>query len=166
MGFFFHHWDAMTLQIILAAVLALGAPKETATDVAVAIAKYARTPDEAAFMAAWARHESEFSAAIAAGECKRWQCDAHKLADGRVVFRARGLWQLHRGAAGDDWEMLPGDIDAQARAAARMTRWALRSCGGDARCAFRRLGGLSAYSKLRGEEKRLASFAIARRSIR
>jgi hypothetical protein len=156
----------MTLQIILAAVLALGAPKETATDVAVAIAKYARTPDEAAFMAAWARHESEFSAAIAAGKCEKWQCDAHKLADGRVVFRARGLWQLHRGAAGDDWEMLPGDIDAQARAAARMTRWALRQCPGDpVRGGFRVLGGLGCQKALRGEAKRVASFEKARRAV-
>ncbi len=154
----------LTFTAILIAVLSLGAPHDTGTEVAAAIAKYARTPDEAAFLAAWAEHESHYSADIAAGNCKRWQCDAHKLPDGTIEHRARGLFQIHRGAAGADWDQLHGNIDAQVRSAARMVRWAMRECRTPVG-AFRRRSGLACDRKLRGEEARVRSFQRARAKL-
>jgi hypothetical protein len=146
----------MMLRAVLAAALALGAPQETASDVASAVLKYARSADEAAFMLSWAEHESHFSARIIACECERWECDHG---------HARGAWQLHRGAAGADWAALPGNIDAQARAASRMARWSLRACEGNARCAFRLLGGLRVDVPLKGEESRIASYRRVQRML-
>ena len=143
---------AMNVQTILAALLALGAPKAVAPSFAAAIACHAKTPDEAAFLAAWAEHESHFVARIVRNECKPWECDRG---------RARGAWQLHRGAAGSDWDVLPGNLDAQARSAARMARWALRECKAPLG-AFRRLGGLGCDRSLKGEDARMASFKKAR----
>ena len=144
------------LSAILAAALALGAPQSVAPSLAASVAQYAKTPTEVAFMLAWGRHESGFLARIIANDCKRWECDRG---------RARGAWQLHERAAGSDWAALPGNIDAQARSAARMTRWALGRCKGDARCAFRVLGGLQHDAKLKGEDERVASFNAARAKL-
>lgn len=143
----------MTLASVLAALLALGAPAETSPAVAAAVTQYARTPVEAAFLLAWGKHESEFRDRIIQNDCRRWECD-HGT--------ARGAWQLHRGAAGVDWAALPGNVDAQARAAARMARWSLHTCNGDARCAFRVLGGLRVDVPLKGEASRVAAFEQAR----
>lgn len=142
----------MTFASVLAAVLLLGAQQPFATRIAAAVDREANSREEAAFLLAWAEHESHFEERIARNECKRWECDRG---------RARGLWQLHRGAAGRVWDDLPGNVDAQARAAARMTRWAFRECHRDVRCAFRVLGGLPQGKSLRGEEGRLASYARA-----
>jgi len=142
----------MTAQTILVAILALGAPKASAPAFADAIARHARTADEAAFLVAWAEHESHFQERIVRNDCKRYECDRG---------RARGAWQLHRGAAGQDWDALPGNLDAQARSAARMARWALRECKAPLG-AFRRLGGLGCDRALKGEDARMASFKKAR----
>jgi hypothetical protein len=147
----------MMLQAILAAVLALGAPSETASDVATAVAKYARTPDEAAFLLAWGTHESHFQRRIIDGDCKKWECDHG---------RARGAFQLHAGAAGSDWALLPGDIDLQAKHAAAMARWAMRTCPKDpVRGGFRVLGGLGCDRALKGEDARVISFRKARAAL-
>lgn len=146
----------MMLQAILSAAIALGAPQSVAPSLAASVVQYAKTPTEAAFLLAWGWHESNYQARIIANECKRWECDRG---------RARGAWQLHERAAGDDWSALPGSIDAQARSAARMTRWALGRCKGDARCAFRVLGGLQPDARLKGEDERVASYERARRAL-
>jgi len=130
----------MMIGAVLAVLLSFGAPKETAGDVATAIAKYARTPSEAAFH-----------------HCHRWECD-HGL--------AIGAWQLHRGAAGPDWARLPGDLELQAKHAAGLARWAMRACPKDpVRGGFRVLGGLGCDRTLKGEEKRIAAFNKARAAL-
>lgn len=155
----------MMFQSILVALLRLGAPNDIAVPLAQGIATYAKTPTEAAFLTAWSKHESEYSADIMRGNCPTYRCDPHRHADGTIEHRARGLFQLHRGAAGKDWDELPGNIDAQVRSAARMTRWALHECKGDVRCAFRVLGALPKTKPLKGEEKRVADFERARRVV-
>lgn len=142
----------MTAATILAALLALGAPTATASNASSAIYKYSRSADEAAFLVALGMHETRFEARLIDGDCKPWECD-HGA--------ARGAFQLHRGAAGADWELLPGNIDAQARSAVRMVRWAFRVCKTPVG-AFRALGGLGCDRPLKGEEKRMASFLKAR----
>lgn len=145
------------LEAILAALLALGAPAETAPVVASAVAKYARSPDEAAFLLAWGKNESQFDQRIIDHHCRRWECD-----NGRAV----GAWQLHAGAAGGDWARLPGDVDLQAKHAASMARWAMRACPKDpVRGGFRVLGGLGCDRPLRGESERVASFNKARSAL-
>jgi hypothetical protein len=141
--------------------LGLLAPPKAAVEGIMAITDYARTPQEIAFTSTWAKFESGFAEHVVAGRCRRWECDAHKLADGTIEHRARGFCQLHERAAGSDWDLLPGDIDAQARACTRMARWALGRCSGDARCAFRLLGGLPRDRKLRGEDARMAVYVRA-----
>ncbi len=157
------------LRAILLALAMLGAPKEVATEAGAAIAKYARNETEAAFLLAWARNESNFAAAIAEDKCKSFQCDPHRRADGTTVHLARGLWQMHRGAAGKDWERLPGNIDAQTEAAARIVRFALSACRlkGDAQVlgAFRVLGGLGCDRPLKGEDTRMADYHRARSKL-
>jgi hypothetical protein len=143
----------MMIQAILAAVVALGAPRDVAPEFASAVAKYARTPEEASLMLSWAEHESHFARRIADGDCRKWECDHG---------RARGLFQEHRGAAGAEWSYMLGDIDAQVRAAARTTRWVLKTCKGDARCSFRVLGGLRTDVALKGEDSRVRSFTRVR----
>lgn len=156
----------MTLKAILLALGILGAPNATAPAVARGVASYARTPEEAAFTIAWGHHESGFSEAIAAGNCAKWQCDARRRADGTIVHLARGIWQSHERAAGSAWEHLPGNIDLQAFVAVRHARWALGRCNGDARCAFRLLGGLPRDRKLKGEDARVAMYRKALEAVR
>src|SRR3954462_1603739 len=146
----------MMLQLVRAALLALGVQSSMAPVIAESVAKYTRNAEEAMFEIAWGKNESQYMERIINNDCKRWECD-----HGRAV----GAWQLHRGAAGDDWAILPGNIDAQARAAARMTRFALHACPGtgDARIlgAFRVLGGHSCSSPIKGEVQRLKDFKTA-----
>jgi hypothetical protein len=145
----------MTTVTILAALIAFGAPRSIAPEVAQAIATVARSPDEAAFLASWAEHESHFQRRIADNFCRPFECDHG---------RARGLWQAHPQAAGPAWHRLPGNIPLQATIAVRHYRAAFRDCG-TTLGAFRRLGGLGCDRPLRGEGKRLASFERARRLI-
>lgn len=145
----------MTTATILAALLALGAPRAFAPEVAQAIAVVARSDDEAAFLAAWARHESHYVRRIALNDCAPWECDHG---------RARGLWQAHANAAGSAWERLPGNVTLQASIAVRHYRYAFRDCG-TTLGAFRRLGGLGCDRPLRGEGERLRSYARALRVI-
>lgn len=146
----------MTWATILAALLVLGAPRGIAPEIATAIVGAARSPEEAAFLVAWAKHESDFSRRIADGQCLAHECDHG---------RARGLWQAHESAARGAWQSLPGNIRLQASIAARQYRFALRDCG-TTLGAFRRLGGLGCDRPLRGEGKRLASFDRALAVVR
>jgi len=143
----------MLLKAILSAALAVGAPQAVAPELAAAIHQRTTNSTEAAFLLAWGRYESNFLPRIIANDCRRWECDRGK---------ARGAWQLHERAAGADWDALPGNLDAQVRSALRMTRWALGRCHGDARCAFRVLGGLQHDARLKGEDERVATFEATR----
>lgn len=147
----------MMIQAILATLLHIGAPSSVAPDVASAIVKYAKSPAEIAFLESWGTHETHFSERLIAGQCYRWECDHG---------RARGAFQQHRGSAGADWEELPGNIDAQVRAASRAVRWAMRQCPKDPiRGGFRVLGGLGCDRPLKGEEKRVATYRRALKEL-
>jgi hypothetical protein len=136
------------------------------SEVAAAVAAETSDPRVAAFVLAWGWHESKFSIAIGECRCERWQCDARRLPDGKVEFRARGLWQSHRRGA-PEWDQMcgPGGIRVQARQAVRHASWSLAKCDGDIRCAFRRLGGLRIDVPLRGEADRVASFERIRKGL-
>jgi len=152
----------MMIKAVLAALSLVGSPQDAT--IASAIAEFARTPTEAAFLVAWGRSESEFNDDVIAGRCRRYQCDARKRADGTIVHLARGAWQQHRnGRTQEEWDALigPDAIREQAKAASKMTRWSLAHCKGDARCAFRLLGGLRPDRKLKGEDDRVRRFVAA-----
>ncbi len=128
--------------------------------VAAAVAKVTKDPDEAAFLLAWGDAETHYSLRIHEGRCFKWECDRG---------RARGPWQAHRNSMTlADWDKMQGveNVDAQARHALKMARWALRECRtrGDARIlgAFRLLGARGCNGVLPGEGERLASFKRVR----
>jgi hypothetical protein len=116
------------------------------TGISYAVAEFARTPEEAAFLLAWGEHETRFSLRVHAGHCRPWECDRG---------RARGPWQAHRnGMRAEDWARMVGveNTRFQAERAAMHARWALRQCPGDrVRGAFRVLGGLRCDEPLKGE---------------
>lgn len=157
----------MTLKPILLAVMALATFREDPPDslekraqiaaVGSAVAEFAKTPNEAAFLIAWAQAETNLSLRIHVGQCKPWECDRG---------RARGPWQTHRnGMPEERWARMVGveNTRAQAEQAAGHARWAMRQCPGDPiRGAFRRLGGLGCQQSLRGEERRMAAFRRVR----
>lgn len=128
--------------------------------VANAVATVARTPDEAAFLLAWGKAETNFSLRIHRGECRQWECDSG---------RARGPWQAHRnGMPEDRWDQMLGveHVQVQAEQAACHARWAMYACPGDRiRGAFRVLAGHRCSSPIRGEEDRVASFRWIRRQF-
>ena len=144
------------LEFITAALVKLGATATMATVLAGPIATSATTPKEAAFLVTWGRYESGFRERIMLNQCKAWECDRG---------RARGVWQLHQAAAGSAWDALPGDPLVQAHAAARMARFALKTCHGEVRCAFRVLGGLPPSMRLPGEDYRVATYYRVRGMI-
>jgi hypothetical protein len=151
------------LKVVIAAVYMLtvfhedtkGSPEKSAqlNAVAAAVAEFARSPDEVAFLLAWAKHETNLSLRIHAGQCRAWECDRGK---------ARGPWQAHRnGMPLERWDRMHGveNTRAQAEHAARMARWALRQCPDDRiRGAFRVLGGRACWQPLKGDELRVADF--------
>lgn len=138
----------MNLASVVTALAIAGAPKSSTPAVADAIVRNAKTPAEAAFLIAWAEHESHFDLRIANNDCHPWECDHG---------RARGLWQSHERAAGTAWAHLPGDIDLQAFVAVRHARWAIKDCG-SVLGGFRRLGGLACDRPLKGEAGRMESY--------
>ena len=121
--------------------------------VANAVASVSQTPDEAAFLLAWGKSETNFSLRIHRGECKDWECDGGK---------ARGPWQAHRNGMPDEfWDKMIGveNVQAQAEQAVKHARWALHACPGDRiRGAFRVLAGRGCQSPLRGENVRITEF--------
>jgi hypothetical protein len=136
---------------------------EQLSAVAAAVSKVARSPEEAAFLLAWADAESHFSLRVSRGECRRWECDRG---------RARGPWQNHRnGLSAADWDRMHGveNIDFQAERAAKHARWSLRECRmkGDAqiRSAFALLGGKSCSGTLPDIEQRLAAYRRVRGAL-
>lgn len=129
------------------------------TGLAYSIAEFSRDADTAAFLIVWAKHETNLSLRIQVGRCKAWECDRGK---------ARGPWQQHRNGRDEEtWNRMIGveNTRVQAREAAKQARWALGRCKGDARCAFRMLGGLAPTTPLKGEEKRVADFERTRRRL-
>jgi len=168
----------MTLQAILTALglLAIfhedvrGPEKEAQLNaIAAAVAKVSQTQDEAAFLIAWSNAETHFSLRIAQGDCRRWECDPVRHADGSMTFRARGPWQAHRNGMSDDsWARMTGieNVEHQAEVAARHARWALSACHetGDARIlgAFRLLGAKHCDQAMKGERERLATYRKVR----
>ncbi|HEY3499514.1 MAG TPA: hypothetical protein VGK73_32715 [Polyangiaceae bacterium] len=159
----------MTLKPILSAVLALvvcredppGSPEKRAQLVAVgsAVAEFAKTPDEAAFLIAWAQAESHLSLRIHIGNCKPWECDRG---------RARGPWQTHRnGMPEERWARMIGveNTRAQAEQAARHARWAMRQCPDRVLGAFRVLGGNGCDRPIKGERDRVAAFQRVRAKL-
>lgn len=128
--------------------------------IAAAVAEFTKTPDEAAFLIAWGQAETNYSLRIQRGQCRRWECDRG---------RARGPWQVHRlrNMPLEKWDRMHGieNTRAQVEHAVKMTRWALGRCKGDARCAFRLLGGLAPTTPLKGEDGRVADYEKARRRL-
>lgn len=144
----------MMLEAILAALLKLGAPSVVAPEVADAVAQFARSPQEAAFVLAWAKHESHYELRIANDDCRRWECDHG---------RARGLWQSHKQAAGTAWEHMPGNISLQAFVALKHARWALKTCAtseNPIRGAYAVLGGKGCDGSFRGIDQRVADYRV------
>lgn len=121
--------------------------------IASAIAEFARTPEERAFLIAWGHAESGYSLRVHVGQCKRWECDGG---------RARSVWQMHRHRLNpEQWARMQGveNTRAQAARAVALARWALRQCPDDrVRGAFRVLGARHCDQPLRGEADRLATF--------
>ncbi len=128
--------------------------------IASAVVEFTRSPDEAAFLIAWGRSETNYSLRVHAGHCRPWECDRGK---------ARGPWQAHRnGMPIERWDRMHGveNTRAQAEQAARHARWALRQCPDDRiRGAFRVLGGRACYQRLKGEDDRVAAFERIRRRL-
>lgn len=140
------------IEAVLAALLKLGAPVDVAPEVAEAVAQFARSPQEAAFVLAWAKHESAYQRRIADDDCHRWECDHG---------RARGLWQSHQQAAGTAWAHLAGNISLQAFVAVKHARWALKTCSSaesPIRGAFAVLGGKGCDGTFRGIDQRVADY--------
>jgi hypothetical protein len=134
--------------------------REQLEAVARAVASTAQTRDEAAFLLAWAKAETQFSLRIHRGQCRQWECDRGK---------ARGPWQAHRnGMPEGRWSLMVGveNTQVQAEQAIQDTRWALLACPRDRiRGAFRVLAGRSCSSPIKGEDKRVADFKWIRRRL-
>jgi len=128
--------------------------------IANAVAAVAQTADEAAFLLAWGKAESNFSLRIHRGQCNDWECDAG---------RARGPWQAHKnGMPEERWEQMIGieNIDVQALQALRHARWALQACPHDrVRGAFRVLAGRACTSPIRGENERVSTYRWVRATL-
>jgi hypothetical protein len=63
--------------------------------------------------------ESRLAQNVHEGNCKEWQCDAHKIG-GRLVFRARTIWQMQKTSMVKDfeWEEMVGTDPRSTRLAA------------------------------------------------
>ena len=160
----------MTFKTILLAILHVAHPPtiSSVAEPAAAIAEVTDDRNLAAFLVAWGASETHFDDRLGRGECRAFECDAHRLADGTVIHRARGYWQSHRnGMSEERWEAMlgPDRTREQARVAAAHARWALRNCGGDARCAFRVLGGLPRTKPLKGENARMSAYERALKEL-
>ncbi len=128
--------------------------------IAGAVASVAQTPDEAAFLLAWGKAETNFSLRIHRGNCSPWECDGGK---------ARGPWQTHKnGMSEERWLRMIGveNVEVQAEQALRDARWALYACPNDRiRGAFRVLAGRACSWPIKGENERFATFNWVRRLL-
>lgn len=82
---------------LVAAIASRSNPDDHVDPEAAALAIEAATPDRdwQSLLVSVATHESHFSARLAAGACKPWECDP-KLERGVLTFRALGLFQQHK----------------------------------------------------------------------
>lgn len=88
--------------------------------------------------------ESRFIRRIGEGRCHKWECDATKLRDGRVVHRARGFYQMQRTSYSSPfWSDLIGVEYDQQVASAQVAGTILAA--NRARCKSRS-GMISAYA--------------------
>lgn len=100
-------------------------------------------PELAGLLLTTGYYESRLLKRIAAGRCRRDECDATKLPDGRVWHRARGLYQIQNSGLlpSGEWARLAGvrevPMHRSAYAAARIL------AASRARCA--RFGGSDAF---------------------
>jgi hypothetical protein len=158
----------VTLKLILAALLAFptykedrGCEQEKVQQlelVAANLRMTSLTTPEMALTIAWGKNETNYSLRIHRGECQ-----AHECPNG-----ARSPWQFEFTPVTEaEWPLLVGieNTGWQVARAAWFVHWAMGACGGDARCAFRRLGGLAPDEPLRGEEQRVADFERVRRML-
>lgn len=90
--------------------------------------------------------ESRFIRRIGAGNCHKWECDATKMPDGRIIHRARGFYQVQQSGLvkPHQWRNMVGiTYDAQLTAAEVSGRIMSRN---RARCNSRS-GMISAYAR-------------------
>lgn len=61
--------------------------------------------------------ESRFLRRIGDGQCRKWECDAYKLPDGRIAHRARGFYQVQLTGGIDlaEWKGMLGATSEQAQ---------------------------------------------------
>ena len=125
--------------------------------IARAVAAVSKTADQAAFLLAWGKAETNFSLRIHRGDCRPWECDGGK---------ARGPWQLHRVGMPDElWAKMIGveNVQTQAEQALREVQWAFNICPRDhVRGAFRVLAGHGCTQPLKDETLRVAEFKWVR----
>ena len=77
--------------------------------------------------------ESRFALNVHRGECKAYECDAVKLANGTIIHRARTPWQFQRTAFSDPmWDVMVGtELEPTRNAAwtaARILSHGMKSC--------------------------------------
>ncbi len=116
----------------------------------------------AALLLTMAAHESALSEPIRRGECRPYECDAHRDRSGALIFKAWGLWQVHRNVFNSEtWGSL--ELQDQAHAAARILRGALAQCRKSSTpfpvSVFRAARGYGCELPLKGEERRAATYA-------
>lgn len=118
-------------------------------------------PKLKAFTIALGNHESRYSLRIMRGDCRGRECDPRRLPGGKLEYRARGAWQLHRNGLSDpEWAALlgPASLPAQVKEATRRARGALNTCRGDVKGAFAVLGARGCLGTLPDMPERLETY--------
>lgn len=114
--------------------------------------------EAAALVIALGNNESHYSLRVHRGDCGPHGCPGG----------ARSCWQFEKTpVTADEWDLLTGieNTGWQVARAAWFATWALRDCGGDARCAFRLLAGLDRETRLATEDARMADYSRALRAL-
>jgi hypothetical protein len=115
--------------------------------------------EAAALVIALGNNETHYSLRIHRGQCASNECPGS----------ARSPWQFEKTpVTADEWDLLTGieNTGWQVARAAWFANWALRDCGGDARCAFRLLAGLDRETRLATEDARVADYSKALQVLR
>lgn len=115
----------------------------------------------AAFLTTLASHESGLSDRIRRGDYKSFEGDSYRDAAGELQHKSWGIFQVQRSPVNAE-DFGSTDVAAQVRAGSRMARGAFYQCAKSGvpfpLGAFRALGGRGCLGKLKGEEKRVATF--------